>query len=266
MVVSTLDTSSTLKVADKLGLHVKKVEITCLDNGIVPTRYLRNQESVKPDDQIRLLNAKVAVIGLGGLGGLVVETLARIGVGHLTLVDGDVFEDHNLNRQLMSTHSAIGLSKALTAAKRVNEVNTAVQVVIHDSFMTAENAATLVNDCDVVVDCLDNINTRFDLEKAAKRIGIPMVSAAIAGVTGHVTTIFPEDTGLALIYGSRQTIRETKGAETILGCLPQAVFLISAVESSEVIKLILGQPQGLLRNKLWVVDLTNNTFEVLSLN
>lgn len=264
-VVRTLSADDTLNIARKLGISARVIEIACLQNEIVPTRYLRNRQTLQCSDQIRLLQSRIAVIGLGGLGGLVVETLARVGIGHLTLMDGDVFEEHNLNRQLLSTHRHIGKSKAATAAIRVNEINAAVELSIHNAFLTAENAVKVIDGCDAVVDCLDNISTRFELEKAARQLGIPMVSAAIGGIAGHVTTIFPEDPGLSLVYGLQDVPRKDKGVEITLGCLPQAVFLISAVESAEVIKIALGQTQSLLRNRLWMMDLASNTYEVLEL-
>lgn len=253
------------QLADRHGIAAQRVEIEALENGVLPTRYLRNQTTFTVADQLRLLKSRVAVIGLGGLGGMVVEILARIGVGRMVLVDGDHFEDHNLNRQLLCTQDQIGCGKATAAQKRVDQINGAVTVEHHGAFLTAENAPQLIKGCDVVVDCLDTIPSRFDLEAAARQNGIPMVSAAVAGLAGQVTTIFPQDAGLQLVYGPAHTLQKTKGAETILGCPPQAVTMVAAMESAEVIKILLGRNNGLLRNKLWIVDLTNNTFEVLSL-
>jgi molybdopterin/thiamine biosynthesis adenylyltransferase len=125
------------------------------------------------------------------------------------------------------------------------------------------NSLSLIENSDVAVDCLDNVPTRFTLERAAKQIGLPLVSAAVAGVSGHVTTIFPEDPGLELIYGESDQ-RPRKGVETSLGCLPQAVTLLASVECSEVIKILLGRGE-LLRNKLFFVDLVSNTMDVLQL-
>ena len=89
-----------------------------------------------------------------------------------------------------------------------------------------------------MVDCLDSVYTRQILETLAKSLQIPMVSAAVGGSTGHITTIFPEDPGLKLIYGD-QVDPSFKGAEASLGCLPQAVTLISSLECSEVLKILL---------------------------
>ena len=230
-----------------------------------PERYARNFKTYRPQDQIRLLKARVTVVGLGGLGGTVIEWLTRAGVGHLNLVDGDSFEDHNLNRQLLCTQHRLGTAKAEAAAERVLAINSSLTVATHKEFLTPDNASRLIESSDIVVDCLDNIESRFVLEAAAKAANIPMVSAAVAGLSGQVTTIFPQDRGLELIYGPEDGLSSSKGAETILGCLPQAVGLIAAAESGEVIKVLLGQEEQLLRNQMLWIDMSTNSYETLKL-
>lgn len=258
-----LSLSAATVLAQKNRLPRRQIEITALERGIIPERYARNMKSFSPQDQLSLLKARVCVVGQGGLGGGVTEILARQGFGALTLIDGDRFEDSNLNRQLFSSESGLGGLKAEAALKRVSEVNAAVSVTHHPVFLDEHNAADLVAGADVVVDCLDNLTTRFILETAAKTAGIPFVSAAVAGAGGHVTTIFPEDQGLRLIYGTPDQAPD-KGAEASLGTLPFAVTLLSTLECAEITKIILkrGEP---LRNRLLVIDMLDNTFEVFKL-
>jgi molybdopterin-synthase adenylyltransferase len=243
----------------------REIEMAALAEDVVPLRYTRNQKSYTCSDQIALLNASAAIVGLGGLGGSVLEILTRAGVGRLTLIDGDRFEEHNLNRQLVCTHPQLGELKAEAAGRRAKAINPNIDVQIRPVFLTEDNAAELIGACDVVLDCLDNITVRFWVEQAARKAGIPMVSAAVAGLAGHVTTIFPQDGGLEMIHGPRASIQKDRGAETTLGCLPQAVMLIAAVESAEALKILTGRTGELLRNRMWVSDLSTNTFEVLSL-
>ena len=92
-----------------------------------------------------------------------------------------------------------------------------------------------------------------------------MVSAAVAGLSGQVTTIYPQDEGLQLIYGPEKDLSSAQGAELTMGCLAQSVALIAAVESAEVLKILLGQEDQLLRNKMLLVDMSTNTFDVLTL-
>jgi molybdopterin/thiamine biosynthesis adenylyltransferase len=251
------------RFAAAAGLEGREVEIAALENDMVPERYARNMRSFSPADQAALLRAQVGVVGLGGLGGAVVEVLARIGVGRLVLADGDRFEESNLNRQLLCTVARMGVPKADAARQRIAQVNPSVAVAAHQQVVTAESADALLTGCDVVVDCLDNLPGRFVLEEACRRIGCPLVSAAVAGASGHVTTIFPEDRGLRLIYGEPRHL-PAKGAETALGTLPHAVVFLATLECAEVVKLILkkGRP---LRNQLLVADLTDTVIEVMNL-
>ncbi len=261
----TLTMAQIEELAIRFGVDGKAIEIAALEIGVIPERYSRNFNTYGTREQIQLLKSKAVIVGLGGLGGTLTEWLARAGIGHLILIDGDRFEDHNLNRQLLCTQDRLGTSKARAAAERVCRINSSITVQSHAEYLVSENSARLVSEADVVVDCLDNIQSRFMLETAAKENRLPFVSAAVAGLSGHVTTIFPQDTGLELIYGPRKELKATKGAETTLGCLPQAVGFIAAAESAEVIKVCLGQTQGLLRHQMLMVDMATNTFEVLRL-
>lgn len=241
-----------------------RIYAAAMAEGIYPERFLRNASALSLRDQARLLNRRVAVVGLGGLGGYTVEILARIGVGAMTLIDGDRFEESNLNRQLLSTIGALGKTKADEAEQRIRSINPAVELAVHSEFFGRADALRLFENADLVLDCLDSISVRFELEAAARAARKPMVSAAVAGASGHVTTVFPQDRGLSLIYGENGSSTE-KGSEAELGCLPQAVALLASVEASEAVKVLLGK-EGLLRNRLLVVDLFENTFEIMQLD
>lgn len=260
----TIEAAEVIRLADETGITGRMVELAALRQHILPDRYLRNMKTLSEADQIRLLESTVCVVGLGGLGGMVTETLARMGIGKFHLTDGDVFESHNLNRQLFSSIDRIGKPKVKAAVMHVYTINPGLEVIANTAYMTPENADQLVDSCDIVVDCLDNIHSRFTLEAATRRAGIPMVSAAVAGISGHVTTIFPEDKGLETIYGPEDQLKKTKGAETQLGCLAPAVNLIASLECAEVLK-VLTESNQTLKNKLLVVDLGDHTFEVLQL-
>ena len=244
-------------------LSGRHVEITALKENIIPEHYVRNMKTFSPKDQLVLLRSRASIVGIGGLGGVVIEILARLGIGTLTLIEADTFEESNLNRQFLSTRRLIATSKTKAAIERVREINPTITVEGHDELLDKNNAARITENSDVIVDCLDNIQTRFVLESAAKKVASPLVSAAVAGVYGHVITIFPEDKGLRLIYGD-SAILPQKGAETSLGCLPHAVTLLAALETSEVVKILLKKG-SVLRNKLGIIDLMDNIFEVLDL-
>lgn len=258
-----IGTASVIQLSMEYDIAGWKVERAALENDILPERYIRNRKIISTEDQIRILGATVSVVGLGGLGGTLVEILARGGVGTLRLIDGDYFEESNLNRQVLSTVEDIGKSKAEVAGKRICQINPSTEISVHDIVMDEQNVPELIRGSDIVVDCLDTVDARFVLETAAKSLGIPLVSAAIGGETGHVTTIFPEDPGLKLVYGPREKA-DGKGMVYALGTPPHAVSLISSLESAEVLKVLLGQP-GVLKNQLLIVDLAYYTFEIMQL-
>ncbi len=259
----SLSVNHTHHLSEKYERSGRDIELAALEDGIIPERYARNIKTLSTDDQIRLLSSHVGIVGLGGLGGTVTEILARIGVGELTLIDGDTFEDSNLNRQQMSSEKHLNASKAEVAEAHVRRINSSVMVRTHRKFLTKENAARLIDGSRVVVDCLDNVPARFVLEHAASQIDACFVSAAVAGVSGHVTTIFPGDQGLKLIYGKPELAAE-KGAETSLGNLPTIVNMVASLECAEVVKVLLDK-KDVLRNRLLILDLADNTFEVMQL-
>jgi molybdopterin/thiamine biosynthesis adenylyltransferase len=259
----SLSVDDILQLSLRSGMRGREIELAALENGIVPERYARNMRTFSLADQSALLRAHAAVVGLGGLGGTVTEILARMGAGQLTLIDGDRFEDSNLNRQLLSSVERLGALKTQEAEERIGRINPSVEVRTHAQFLTPENAEQLLSGADVVIDCLDNLRTRFQVEDAIRRIGCPLVSAAVAGTSGHLTTIFPEDAGLRLIYGEPEKA-PLKGAETALGTIPYAVTFLAALECAEVTKVILGK--GIpLRHKLLVADLLEGSIEVMNL-
>lgn len=259
----SLSVKHVLDLSRRSGEPGREIEIRALENSIVPERYARNMRTFSFGDQATLLKAHAGVVGLGGLGGIVTEILTRMGVGRLTLIDGDRFEDSNLNRQLLSSTAHLGSAKTESARQRISQVNPSIDVTTHSRFLNPENARELLDGCDVVVDCLDTLRARFEVEDACRTINRPMVSAAVAGASGHVTTIFPEDRGLRMIYGDPQNL-PLKGAEATLGTVPYSVFLLASLECAEVAKIILGRGAP-LRNKLLVADLTDGVIEVMSL-
>ncbi|MBW2108053.1 MAG: ThiF family adenylyltransferase [Deltaproteobacteria bacterium] len=258
-----LSTNHVQTLAGRYNIAGRDIEIAALNAGIIPQRYSRNMKTLSPREQALLLASSATVVGLGGLGGNVLELMARLGVGTFYVIDGDTFEESNLNRQLLCTQDTLGINKAWAAAKRIEVINPSVVVHPYSEYLREGNSAAIIEKSSVVVDCLDNVKDRFVLERAAKKAGRPLVSAAVAGLTGHAMTVFPEDPGLKLIYGSPEDLAGA-GAQTILGCPPQAVALLAACQCSEVVHVLLNK-KGLLRNRMLAVDLEDNTFEVVTL-
>lgn len=260
--LAVLPQAAAAEVEVRLGLSRKELERAALAAGIVPGRYLRNIGTLGLAGQRRLHEATVAVIGCGGLGGLVVELLARMGVGCLVLVDGDVFEDNNLNRQLLCTEADLGKPKVMAACARVLAVNPAVEVRCFQERLEADNAAHLLAGADVAVDALDNLPSRFVLEEATRKLGIPLVHGAIAGFLGQVLTIFPGDPGLAEIYGPPGT-RE-RGIEIETGNPAATPALVASLQVQEVVKILTGVGEP-LRGRLLYVDSAGGEVHTLRL-
>ncbi|MCP3899480.1 MAG: HesA/MoeB/ThiF family protein [Desulfobacteraceae bacterium] len=233
------------------------------DNSLLNDRYNRNFKSLTIAEQEKLGKSKVCIIGLGGLGGSVTEMLARIGIGTLKGMDNDIFDASNLNRQLFSKENLIGKPKADSAESRIKSINSQIKINCTKELLTEENAYKSIKDFDVVIDCLDSIDTRFILQDATKKADIPLVTGAIGGVSGQVSVIYPEDRGFELIYGEKGRAN-SKGIENVLGNLAFCAFFIASIQVSECIKVLLNKGD-ILRNKLLIADLLSNSFEVIKL-
>lgn len=223
-------------------------------------RYSRNMKMLSEGEIEKLHQMRVCVLGCGGLGGYVIEMLSRIGLGHLTVVDGDVFEVTNLNRQLLSTVENLGKSKALTAKERAGVVNPETDVRVFSDFVDENNAVDLLKGHDVVVDALDTIDLRKMVAEVCGQLGIPLVHGAIAGWYGQVATILPGDHTLERIYATQQK----RGAEQVLGNPSFTPALVASIQVSEVIKLLLSRGD-LLTHSVLLIDLLYNDFEVIPL-
>jgi len=246
-------------ISQTTGTPQREVEIVALDLDIVPERYLKNMGTVKTEGQKQLLQSKVAIVGCGGLGGTNIELCARMGIGHLVLIDGDRFAQDNLNRQLLSTEENLGELKVDVAKSRVKAINSSVEVDVHPVMLSDENSLELLSGCNVVIDALDNITSRFVLQKAARELKIPFVHGAIAGFQGQVMTVFPEDSGLDLIYGG---IKGDRGIEQKTGNPSPTPTMIASWQVQEVIKIILKK-EGLLRNKLLFLDAQTPMIDII---
>jgi molybdopterin/thiamine biosynthesis adenylyltransferase len=236
------------EIAYKFQTKSREVDILALQNNIIPKRYKRNLGVVSPSEQVKLLQSKVAIIGAGGLGGTVLEFLTRMGIGELIIADKDTIGDSNLNRQILSKETNLGQSKTEVAVKRVKEINSSIDITGHSVFIDSDNVKKIIKGADVVADALDNLPVRFKLQKACRELNIPLVHGAIAGFNGQLTTIFPQDKGLELIYGSDRNLPE-HGTEVTLGAPTVTPAIIASLEAQEVIKILLKRGK-LFRNRL----------------
>ena len=215
-------------------------------------RYSRNIPALSEAECARLRQKTVAVIGCGGLGGYIIEYLARIGVGSIRCVDGDVFEQSNLNRQLLSRVSLLGSSKAAAAAERVAAINPEVQVQAFPVFLDDTNARELIAGCDAVVDALDSISARKALAKACEAEAIPYIYGAISGWVAQAAVCLPGDGLIEKLYPEDTVIKD----KSVLSFTPA---LCAAMQVSACVKLLTGRPVE--SGKLHYADLLYEEYE-----
>ncbi len=223
-------------------------------------RYIRNMNMLSPEENAGLRDHKVFVAGCGGLGGFVIEELGRLGIGHITAVDGDVFDETNLNRQLLSTMETLGKSKAEVSMQRMKEVNPEVTLTAIHTMIEESNCTELIKGHDLVIDALDNIGTRKILESCCEKEKIPLVHGAIAGWYGQISAVFPGDRTLEKLYPPDAV----QGIETELGNPAFTPAVVASIEVAEGLKILLGRG-NILRNKLLCINLLDHEYEIFDL-
>ncbi|MBO4984829.1 MAG: HesA/MoeB/ThiF family protein [Bacteroides sp.] len=206
------------------------------------------------EGQTKIRNARVLLVGVGGLGSPIALYLTGAGVGCLGLVDDDVVSISNLHRQVLYNEQEVGQSKAICASRRLQMLNSEVKIETYPFRLTEENAREIIGQYDVVVDGCDNFKTRFLLNDTCQALGIPYVYGGICGWEGQVSifchpsshttyrTLFPDEAAtLSMPHPGKQVIGMTPG-------------IIGSTEATEVIKLIanVGEP---LIDKIWAIDL-----------
>lgn len=227
-------------------------------------RYSRHLllPEVGPDGQQKMLGAKVLLLGAGGLGSPTALYLAAAGVGTLGIVDDDVVDVTNLQRQVIHSTSRVGVPKVDSAEVTIKDLNPDVEVVKYPTRLDASNIMEIVEGWDIVVDGVDNFPTRYLLNDATVRLGIPVVSAAILGFEGQLSVFKPHD-GPCYRCLFRQPppaeLAPSCGANGVLGVLPGTMGLLQA---TEVVKLILGVGDPLI-GRLLMYDALGATFTEL---
>ncbi|MCT4536280.1 ThiF family adenylyltransferase [Halodesulfovibrio sp.] len=238
------------------GTPFIEIEKAALEEHILPERYVRNFSIISMEKQYNLLCSKVFVVGLGGLGGYVIEQLARLGVGTIVGADGDFFEPTNLNRQLNATFESLGEKKAKRAERRMRCVNPSINFIGVDHFLRGDALIDYAKHVDVIVDCLGGLETRLDLQKAAAECNVPMVTAAVAGFSGYVGTIMPGSTGPAELLGSGGA------AEDVLGTPASSVAVAASMQANEVLKIVCWKKPS---DSILFYDLMDMSFQNVTL-
>jgi len=223
-------------------------------------RYSRQimLEEIGYQGQLKLRNAKVCVVGVGGLGNPITTRLVAMGVGKLRIVDRDIIELSNLHRQTMFDESDIGQVKVEIAAKKLQKLNSDMVIEALPISVNDYTALDVIEGCDVVIDALDSVNARYSLNKACVKNNIPFVTGAAVGVSGQVFTVIPKESACyhcmfpALDENSMPTC-------SIEGVHPSILSIIGGIEVSEAVKIITGKKPN-LADRILHVDLENLDF------
>ena len=240
----------------------------------MPTRYIgdgyweiasRQMSIVTRSEQERFKDAKITVIGCGGIGGETIEMLARMGIGELVLVDEDAFDLSNLNRQTLASIADLGLDKNAVAAEKVRLINPYVKVTSYNEHVDQSNIDKIIGDSDIVIDALDNVLTRVIVSRKAKEKGIPYIHGAIHGTLGQITVFLPNSeksyeemfnlpsVGKELNEETIDDLKNvTSGVPPVIGPTPN---LIGCLEAMEAYKIITGVGKVTVAPKILTFDL-----------
>lgn len=217
-------------------------------------RYSRNLPALTEAECLTLQKKRVLVVGCGGLGGHIIDQLSRVGVGFLRVVDGDVFEETNLNRQLLSQLPLLGFSKAKAAAEHVARVSPHISLEAVDTFLTSQNVHSLIAGCDIVMDALDNIPSRRILADACAEVGIPYVYGAIQGWVAQAGISMPGDHLIETLFPQEVEICD----KSVLSFTPA---MCASMQTALCVKLLVGRPVE--TGILYYFDLLNQEFETI---
>ncbi len=205
---------------------------------------------------LALLTGGVFIAGLGGLGGWLLEHMLRLGPEFIRAADGDVFDESNLDRQLLSSPLRIGQSKAAAAQERAAFVAPQVRFEAVPEFMTKDNCARLLSGCRLALDGLDNVAARLTLERGCAELGIPLVHGAVGGWFFEAGTVPPGSGMLGRVYpGGREPERTRTHSSVVSAC--------AAVQAAEAEKLLTGA-EPTLWGRLLMADLDSMETHVVS--
>jgi len=229
-------------------------------------RYQRQivLKSIGKEGQELLKKSRVAIVGLGGLGSISAMYLASMGVGFIRLIDKDVVEVSNLQRQILYTVHDLASPKVEVAKSRLEAMNPYCKVEPLSVFVSPKNIKEIVEGVDLVIDGLDSFSSRFVVNKACVQKNIPYVFGGVLGTLGNTSTFIPYDDSpcLECIF-SKVRDEELETTETA-GVHPSIIGIISCIQISEAVRIITGK-KPLLKGKLLFGDLENLDFQSIEI-
>jgi len=224
-------------------------------------RYSRQMllPEIGPDGQNILMDSTVLVIGIGALGGQIANNLARAGVGHIKLVDRDIIELNNLQRQILYDEDDVGRSKVMVAAEKLKKINSDILIDAYLRDLNFSNAELIIKGVDVVVDGTDNMETRFLVNDVCVKNEIPWIYGGAIGTQGMTMTIIPHGTACLKCVIPNIPPAGSLGTCDTAGILNSITSIVAAIESSETIKLLLGCEN--INDSLLMIDAWSQSWE-----
>ena len=233
------------------------------------TRYSRQVRypPIGEEGQRRLAASRALVCGCGALGSVIANTLARAGVGKLRIVDRDFLELNNLQRQVLYDEAdvAAALPKAVAAAEKLRQINSAVEIEPIVADVEAGNILSLCNGCDVILDGTDNFETRFLLNEAALKLKIPWIYGGCIGAEGQTLTILPGETPCFRCVMNEPPPPGTSPTCDTAGIVGPIVNVVASIQACEAIKILAGHREAVSRT-LTVIDVWTNQIRQLGLS
>ncbi|MBI5680370.1 MAG: HesA/MoeB/ThiF family protein [Methanobacterium sp.] len=224
----------------------------------------RQMGIVTKSEQERLKEAKITVVGCGGIGGATTEMLVRMGVGNLRIIDKDNFDVSNINRQLMSSFYSVGKSKVSVTEETLKSINPFTNIEAIEKEVNEDNVNEIVADSDIVIDALDNIITRIIVSRCARNLDIPFIHGAIHGTMGQVNVFTNNTPSYEEIFKlpslskdlTEEIINKVNGmgAEVppVIAPLPN---IVGCLQAFEAFKLITGQGEPIMAPDVLMFDL-----------
>lgn len=244
----------------------KKIQKFLTLNDQEKKRYARHLslKEIGIEGQLKIMKAKVVVIGAGGLGSSCLLYLGAAGIGNITIVDDDTVELGNLQRQVIHREATLTKKKVTSAMESLQALNSNIKINLFEEKITIDNVEEIISGHDVIVDCTDNFKARYIINDVSVSLNKPMVSAAVLGFSGQIMT---RSTNSSPCY--RCVYAETPPLELSPSCSENGVLgvvpgLMGMYQANEVIKLILNIGQT-LDNKILKIDLLENTHRVLGI-
>ncbi len=215
------------------------------------------------DGQLKLKGAKVCIVGLGGLGSIITMQLATLGVGELKLVDRDIVDESNLQRQHLYNYDVIGYPKVEAAVMRLKKANPYIKYKPIPLSINEENISEIIREVDVVVDGLDNMKARYNVNRACVNLKIPYIFGAAISTYGNTSTIIPDETACLECFYGKLDDKDLPSCATI-GIHLSVLGIIASIEVAETIKL-LTKKEPSLKNKLLYCDIGSLRFEEIKI-